>query len=152
MGLFAQIQAFLLTLILGIIASLIFHYYQQIVRSMRVRRNALYVTDIFLWMIMIVLIAAALLIINQVEIRVYVFIALLTGGFIYYKWLAQSMQQPLFIMGRATAFMIKAVSATLTKPFILAFNWLKTHIHRRYEPPTDSLDDDFSDDPDDLIE
>lgn|GEM_PF-306672 len=152
MGLFAQIQAFLLTLILGVIVSFIFHYYQQTIRSMRVGRNILYVTDIILWMIIIVLIAAALLIINQVEIRVYVFIALLAGGFIYYKWLAQYMRQPLFILGRATAFMLKAVKAALNKPFILALNWLKNGLRRRHKPTADIFDDDMDDNNDDLIE
>ncbi len=148
MGLFAQIQAFLLTSILGIIASLIFHYYQQTIRSMRVGRNSLYVMDIILWMIMIILIAAALLIINQGEIRVYVFIALLVGGLVYYKWLAKYMRPPLVIMGRSTAYMLKAIYSTMTKPFILLRSWLRTRAQRLEEP----LPDDQEPPPDDFIE
>ncbi|MEA4924805.1 MAG: spore cortex biosynthesis protein YabQ [Syntrophomonadaceae bacterium] len=148
MGLFAQIQAFLLTSILGIIASLIFHYYQQTIRSMRVGRNSLYVMDIILWMIMIIVIAAALLIINQGEIRVYVFIALFVGGLVYYKWLAQYMRPPLVIMGRSTACMLKAIYSTMTKPFILLRGWLRIRAQRLKEPPPDEQEPP----PDDFIE
>lgn len=139
MGLFAQIQAFLLTAILGTVASLIFHYYQLTVRSMRVGKKILYVMDVILWMIIIILTAAALLVINQGEIRVYVFIALIVGGFVYYKGLASYMRQPLWALGRATAFMLRAIYSTARKPLVLAVNWLRLRIHRKTGPPPEDI-------------
>jgi len=138
-GLLAQIQAFLLTSILGIIASLIFHYYQLTIRSMRVGRYPLYAMDIILWIIMIIMIAAALLMINQGEMRVYVFIALLVGGLVYYKWLSRYAHQPLYVLGRATAFMLKAVHFHLSRPVVWAITWLRTRELRRQSPPPDDL-------------
>lgn len=137
MGLFAQIQAFLLTFILGIIVGLIFHYYQLTIRSMGVGKYPLYLMDLILWIIMIIFIASALLLINQGEMRVYVFIALLIGGLVYYKCLARHLQQPIYVLGRATAFMVKAICANLTRPVIWAITWLRARHSQRQTPPPD---------------
>lgn len=139
MGLLAQIQAFLLTSVLGIMAGLIFHYYQLTIRSMRVGRYPLYALDVIMWIIMMIIIAAALLIINQGEMRVYVFIALVAGGLVYYKWLSRHVQQPLNILGRATAVMLKAAYSNLTRPVVGAITWLRTRNLRRQAPPPDDL-------------
>src|SRR5674476_367876 len=104
-GLFAQIEAFLLTFLLGMIAGLIFHYYQSTIHNLRMSRYVLYLMDFILWIIMIIVIAAALFLINLGEIRVYVFIALVAGGAVYYKCLARYMQRPILFLGGATAFM-----------------------------------------------
>lgn len=134
-----QIQAFLLTLVLGIIAGLIFHYYQLTIKSLRVGKYPLYAMDIILWIIMIVIIAAALLIINQGEMRVYVFIALLAGGLVYYKWLSQHIKQPLTVLSRATAFMLKTGYGNLTKPMVWVIIWLRARNFRKQAPPPDDL-------------
>ena len=145
MVLLVQIQAFLLTLVLGVIAGLIFHYYQLTIKNLRVGKYPLYAMDIILWIIMIIVIAAALLIINQGEMRVYVFIALLAGGLVYYKWLSQHIKQPLNVLGRATAFMLRAVYANLTRPMIWVIIWMRTRDLRRPSssssspPPPDDL-------------
>lgn len=139
MVLLAQIQAFLLTSVLGIIAGLLFHYYQLTIRSLRVGKYPLYAMDVVVWIIMLIVIAAALLIINQGEMRVYVFLALLAGGLVYYKCLAQHVQQPLNVLGRATAFMLKAVYANLTRPMVWVIIWLRTRDLRKQSPPPDDL-------------
>ena len=135
MGLFAQIQAFLLTFFLGAIAGLIFHYYQSTIRSLRIGRYLLYLMDFILWIIMIVIIGAALLVINQGEMRVYVFIALICGGGIYYKCLAQRLHQPVYILGKSTAQVMKFIASCLVKPFAIAFAWLKVQHQNRHKPP-----------------
>jgi len=134
-GLFAQIQAFLLTFFLGAIAGLIFHYYQSTIRSLRIGRYLLYLMDFILWIIMIVIIGAALLVINQGEMRVYVFIALISGGGLYYKCLSQRLHQPVYILGKSTAYVMKLISACIAKPFVAAFTWLKVQYRKRQKPP-----------------
>jgi spore cortex biosynthesis protein YabQ len=134
-GLFAQIEAFLLTFLLGMIAGLIFHYYQSTIHSLRIGRYVLYLMDFILWIIMIVVIAVALFLINQGEIRVYVFIALVAGGIVYYKSLARYMQRPILCMGRATASMFQAIFSGLAKPLFIASTWLRTQFQKRKKPP-----------------
>jgi len=138
-GLLAQIEAFMLTFLLGMMAGLIFHYYQSIIRSLRVGKYSLYLMDFILWIIMIIFIAAALLLINQGEIRVYVFLALLAGGGAYYECLARPIGPTIKFMGQATARVIQAVVSALAKPFILAMAWIKFQyrLRKRPSPPPD---------------
>ncbi|MDD3364322.1 MAG: spore cortex biosynthesis protein YabQ [Syntrophomonas sp.] len=143
-GLFAQIEAFLLTFLLGMIAGLIFHYYQSTIHNLRIGRYILYLMDFILWIIMIIVIAAALFLINQGEIRVYVFIALVAGGAVYYKCLAQYMQRPILSLGRATVFMFQAIFSGLAKPIVFAGTWLRAQWQKCKRPPP--IDDDTSDD------
>jgi spore cortex biosynthesis protein YabQ len=102
-----------------------------------VGRYPLYALDVVVWIIMIIIIAAALLIINQGEMRVYVFLALLTGGLVYYKWVSQYTQPTLYVLGRATAYMLKAVWANLTRPMVWTIIWLRTRSLRKQAPPPD---------------
>jgi len=134
-GLFAQIEAFLLTFLLGMIAGLIFHYYQSTIHNLRMSRYVLYLMDFILWIIMIIVIAAALFLINLGEIRVYVFIALVAGGAVYYKCLARYMQRPILFLGRATAFMFQAIFSGLAKPLVSAGTWLRAQFQKRKRPP-----------------
>ena len=135
MGLFAQIEAFMFTFLVGIIAGLIFHYYQSTIHNLRIGRYVLYLMDFILWIIMIIVIAAALFLINQGEIRVYVFIALVAGGAVYYKCLAQYMQRPILFLGRATASVFQAIFSGLAKPLVLAGTWLGDRYKKWKRPP-----------------
>jgi uncharacterized membrane protein len=91
--------------------------------------------DFILWIIMIIIIAAALFLINQGEIRTYVFLALVAGGAVYYKYLAQYMKRPVLFLGRSSASMLQAIFFGLKKPLILAGNWLQTQCKKRRRPP-----------------
>lgn len=114
-----------------------FHYYQLTIRSLRVGKYPLYMMDIILWIIMIIIIAAALLVINQGEMRVYVFIALLLGGLVYFKAAARRLHQPLYCMGRATAFMLKAIYSSLFKSAVRVKTWLRNRSCTTPMPPPD---------------
>ena len=142
-GLFAQIEAFLLTFLLGMISGLIFHYYQSTMHNLRIGRYVLYLMDFILWIIMIIIIAAALFLINQGEIRGYVFIALVIGGAVYYKCLAQYMQRPILFLGRASALGFQAIFTFLAKPLVIVITWLGAQCQKWRRPPhiDDSSDD-----------
>jgi spore cortex biosynthesis protein YabQ len=136
-GLFAQLQAFFLTFILGIAAGLIFHYYQSTIRNWRLGKYLLYLMD-FIWcIILIIIMAAALLLINQGEIRVYVFIALISGGVTYYKCLARKLQSSVQFLGRSTAYLFKKLGALITRPLRWLITWIYSQYNKRKIPPID---------------
>lgn len=137
MGLLAQIEAFFLTFIVGMLAGLIFHYYQTTIRSLRVGRIVLYLMDFILWIMLIIIIAAALLVINQGEMRVYVFLALITGGAVYYLSLARRLQPPVYFLGKSTAYILRKIGDWTTKPLIKAAAWLREQYRMRRRPPPD---------------
>ncbi|MDD4801343.1 MAG: spore cortex biosynthesis protein YabQ [Syntrophomonas sp.] len=141
-GLFAQIETFLLTFVLGIITAIIFHYYQSTIHNLRIGRYALYIMDFILWIMMIIIIAVSLYIINQGEIRVYVFIGLVAGGIVYYISMARFLKRPIYFLGRATAAMLQTVIYTFMKPLRLAVIWLKEQYKKRKKsPPPDNTND-----------
>ncbi|MEN6351077.1 MAG: spore cortex biosynthesis protein YabQ, partial [Syntrophomonas sp.] len=55
-GVLAQVKAFTLTLILGLLAGSIFHFYQLMIRRARVGKYLLYIIDFVLWIMMLVLV------------------------------------------------------------------------------------------------
>ena len=135
-GLFAQIEAFFLTSILGIATGMIFHYYQLSVRYSRVGKYFLYILDFFLWIFMILVVFIAMLIINQGEMRIYVLIALLTGIIIYYRGLSGRIE-PLLnkISRKSVSFLaniyrggIKAATYICTKIKAIIMKSMKNHV------------------------
>lgn len=92
----SQIQAFSLTLILGLITGVIFHYYQLFIRQARVGSVSLYIMDLVLWIFILALVFWAMICINQGEIRFYVLIAWLIGITIYFRALARRLYKLLF--------------------------------------------------------
>lgn len=135
LGLLAQIKTFLLTLLLGIIAGIIFHYYQLTIRALRARKYSLYLLDLFIWLLMILLISGGMLFINQGEFRIYIFLVLIAGGFIYFKLMAGIMNSPLGGLARSSAFILRAISHIFFKPF----EWIKKSAqsfwHRKHASP-----------------
>lgn len=82
-------------LLLGIASGLIFHFYQLFIRATKLKRILLYIVDFSLWIIMIIIIFSGVILINQGEVRVYVFIALLGGMFFYFKKMAKFVENTL---------------------------------------------------------
>ena len=92
-GLLGQVEAFILTLVLGLLTGTIFHFYQELVRAARVSRYVLYFLDFSLWIIIIALVFLGMLFINQGEMRIYVLIALVLGILIYYRRFASRLDR-----------------------------------------------------------
>lgn len=121
LGLIAQIKTFFLTLLLGMFAGIIFHYYQLTIRALQARKFAVYLLDLCFWLLMILLIAIGMLLINQGELRIYIFLVLLAGSIFYFKMLAQALRAPLNVFAKSTAWLLQKSGNALTKPFF----WLK---------------------------
>jgi len=142
LGLLAQIEMFFLTLLLGLLAGIIFHYYQLTIRSLQAGKYVLYLLDLFLWILMILLISLGMLLINQGELRIYFFLILLAGSLLYFKLLASSLEGPLKVLARVSATMLRFIGASLFKPL----KWLQYAVKRIWQrwhagpPPEDNAE------------
>ena len=94
-SLMTQFQNFFSTVVLGLMVGLVFHLYHLVIRMAGVGRFFLYLLDFFIWLILIVLVFLALLLINHGEVRVYVLVALASGGLVYYLYLSRLTAKPL---------------------------------------------------------
>lgn len=138
-GLLTQLKSFGLTLILGILAGGIFHYYQLTIRKARVGRYILYIIDLILWIFMLLLVFGSMLLINQGEMRLYVQIALLAGIIVYYYYFSASFYEAQSRMAQSTVTFLKTVARGLRKPIKRLQSSLKLALEkcRRPKPPDD---------------
>jgi len=130
-----QIQSFLLTLVLGVVAGMVFQFYQLLVRGARLGKYALYIMDFFLWMLMILLIFAAMLFINQGEMRVYVLIALVVGIILYHRYLGQVMEEPVSQAARLTIGIASFLTGLIKRPGRMVADWFKGLMKTGQAPP-----------------
>lgn len=137
-----QIQSFVLTAVLGVVAGMVFQFYQLLVRRARVGKYSLYVMDFFLWMLMILLIFAAMLFINQGEMRVYVLIALVVGIIIYHHYLGPTMEGPISTLAQLTITAVSFLFGIIKRPVLALSNWLKGLIKRGKGPPPSDKEED----------
>ncbi|MDD3853907.1 MAG: spore cortex biosynthesis protein YabQ [Syntrophomonadaceae bacterium] len=132
-----QIQAFCGTLLLGIGAGLIFQYYQTVIRLARLRKYALYIVDLTLWIVMIAIIFAAMFFINGGEMRIYVLLALLIGMLIYYYKLSGKMQSLIGYTAEATVAIIIRIMKIINKPFLWLGKAVRKWLDEFKKPPMD---------------
>ncbi|MDD2585710.1 MAG: spore cortex biosynthesis protein YabQ [Syntrophomonadaceae bacterium] len=137
-GLFAQVQAFVYTLILGILAGLIFHYYQLSVRLAGLGKYSLYILDFIIWIVMILVVFVGMLWINGGEMRVYVLISLFMGILIYYYSLAKRLNRYINKAARITVYLFSLLGKAMKKPIIVVIN-IRLNIFKRNKgvPPDD---------------
>lgn len=139
LGLLAQIKTFFLTLLLGILSGIIFHYYQLTIRALQARKYALYLLDVCFWLLMILLISLGMLLINQGELRIYIFIVLLAGSLIYFKMMAGMMRNPLGLFANSSAWLLQISGNLLAKPFVWMKKTVQNFWRRKHSsPPPDN--------------
>jgi spore cortex biosynthesis protein YabQ len=133
----AQIEAFSLTFILGLVAGLIFHYYQLTIRNIEIRRYSLYLLDFLLWMGMICVVSVGILLINQGEVRSYVFIALVLGVITYFRSIARYTSPSLQTIAQAGISLLRTTSRMIRGPFNRTVTWIKQVLRKRVpvDPP-----------------
>ena len=137
-----QIQSFVLTAVLGVVAGMVFQFYQLLVRRARLGKYSLYVMDFFLWMLMILLIFAAMLFINQGEMRVYVLIALVVGIIIYHHYLGPTMEGPVSTLAQLTISAFSFLIGIIRRPVLALGNWLKDLMKSGKGPPPSDEEED----------
>ncbi|NLZ54502.1 MAG: hypothetical protein GX892_15425 [Thermoanaerobacteraceae bacterium] len=139
-GLLSQLHAFLLTLVLGLITGVIFHYYQGVIRTARISRYVLYALDFFLWIFIIVLVFLVMLFINQGEMRVYVLIALVLGILLYYRCLSRRLERVISAAAQVTVTICSCIYGYLKKAIKWTISRLALLKPRPPEPPADAED------------
>jgi spore cortex biosynthesis protein YabQ len=140
-GLFAQIQAFVLTLLLGVIAGLVFHFYQLTIKGIRIGKYVLYICDFVMWIIMFGVVFISMLLINQGEMRVYVLIALFIGAFIYFHMLAHLVSSPLSRLAKAILWLMGTIVTAIGRPVARLKIFIINRIKKSTPPPPDDVND-----------
>lgn len=136
-GLIAQVEAFALTLLLGMLAAVLIHYYQLSIRVMNIGRYTLYLLDILFWIMMLILIFAGILAINQGELRIYVFIGLVLGALVYLRCLAPRTSKAIHSAALHTARNISRLSAAIKIPLLfLHTRWQLFKQSKKKPPPS----------------
>lgn len=137
--LLAQINIFFLTLFLGAIAGIIIHYYQLVIRALKAGKYTLYLLDFILWLLMILVVSLGMLVINQGALRVYTFLFLIVGGFIYFKLLAPRLYRPLQIIAEMNVLLLRKSASLFIKPgqWLTKAIRLKWRNHHPQVPPED---------------
>jgi spore cortex biosynthesis protein YabQ len=139
-GLFAQIHNFVLTLLLGVIAGLIFHFYQLLIGYARINKYLLYVCDFIVWIIMLVLVLIGMLLINQGEMRVYVLIALIIGALVYFQMLANKLKEPLARVAQALLWLSGSIVRAIKRPLARLVVFIKSKLAKPVIPPPEDID------------
>jgi len=137
-GVLFQLQAFVLTSLLGVVAGLIFHFYQTTIRKAGVNRIILYVFDVIIWILMIIIVFLAMLFINEGEMRVYVLLALIAGIILYYYKLTRLTGNAVNKGAEAIVKVIGWILELIFNPILYAVRWVKEEIKKlRPTPPPD---------------
>ncbi|MDD3270331.1 MAG: spore cortex biosynthesis protein YabQ [Syntrophomonadaceae bacterium] len=138
-GLLMQLKSFGLTLILGVLAGGIFHYYQLTIRKARIGRYLLYIMDLILWIFMLSLVFLSMLLINQGEMRLYVLIALLGGIIIYYHYFSSSFYQIQSRLAELTVSLMSSLVRKIKRTIKRFAGFVKISLQkcRRPKPPSD---------------
>lgn len=112
----SQLYVFFLTVLSGVVTGFLLHYYQMILKKGRVGRVSLYVLDFSFWFLLILITFFLLLIINFAEIRVYIFIALLTGILVYFYFLSARLSRGVAFLAKITISSLRGIWAFFTWP------------------------------------
>lgn len=139
-GLLGQIEAFILTLVLGLLTGTIFHFYQELIRAARVSRYVLYLLDFSLWIIIIALVFLGMLFINQGEMRIYVLVALVLGIIIYYRRFASRLDAGISHLAGIIVAAVAAIVRNIKKVLLWAKNIMAKLKPHPKDPPADLED------------
>ena len=105
-----QLQTFILTGLTGVAAGFIFHYYQLTVRKARIGKYFLYILDFIWWIFILLLVFAAMLLINQGEIRLYIILTLFAGVILYFYFFSARLIRIVDQWAKGTVFIIASFS------------------------------------------
>lgn len=84
-----QFYAFLITVLIGLIAGFCYDFYRVTRSKFGLRKAGTYLGDIIFWLVLTALVFGLLLAGNWGEVRLYVFIGLVLGALIYAKFLSR---------------------------------------------------------------
>jgi len=92
-SIYDQIIAFAVTIAIGFLAGILFDVYRIIRGLWQPKRIGTFIGDVIFWFIMTCLVFILLLLGNWGELRIYVFIGITTGYFLYLKYFSKKVQR-----------------------------------------------------------
>lgn len=119
-----QAGVFLLTLITGIGLAVLFDVYRVIRRQLRLCTILTYIGDFIYWVIATCIAFGVLLAGNGGEVRLYVFIGLLSGALIYYQMLSRYVIKSIIKMLGLAGVCLKYVSWLWQHTVCKPISWL----------------------------
>ena len=120
-----QAYSFFHTLLLGIVLGAFFHFYWLLLRIARMGRKLLTLTDALFCLVLLVWIGAGLFLINAGDLRLYVWIGLGFGGWVYRQCFSRFFAPGL---NRLAAFAVRLagfVKRSLLFPGRMLHKWLQ---------------------------
>ena len=112
-----QAWEFLLTAAIGLIVAGLFHFHQNNIKHFPIQGIWLWVFDLCVWLVVIPLVFAGLLLINQGEVRFHTFLALFLGGVLYMAYLKPLLHRPVELASLFTVKSFRAVLSLLVIPW-----------------------------------
>lgn len=110
----------ILTIAAGMLLGLIFDFYRVVRGLVRPRRWLTSVGDLLYWLVATAVVFVALLLGNWGELRLYVFLGLLAGVGVYYKWASmlaiRLLRYVLRLTGRLTTALRLGVVLAVVRP------------------------------------
>ncbi len=91
-----QLNAFLLTMIIGLVSGLTYDLYRVLRELLRLRKTGTFVGDLLFWMFLLVLVFALLLVGNNGEVRFYVLLGLALGAAIHLVFFSSSARRLIY--------------------------------------------------------
>lgn len=116
----AQLVSFLITVIAGMAAGLLYDLYILLRRTIRPKRWVTDLGDLLFWLLAIGTVYGILLIFNWGEVRLYVFIGLVVGAVLYYNLLSKVFVMVITKVVQGIATFVTYLWMAITFPFQLA--------------------------------
>ena len=115
-----QVQAFGLTVTLGILMGFLFDFYRVLFQFVRPAKWLTQVADLLFWLVLAAVVFSILLLSNWGEVRAYVFLGLAVGVGVHLRWFSRT---TLRCLQRLFRFLITAYNF-LINLFIWPVRWL----------------------------
>lgn len=86
-----QIYIFIITIVSGLLAGLLFDLYRMLAVTLKLKKRGIMLGDILFWLILTLAALGFLLLKNQGDLRIYIFMGLTVGAICYLRYLSKYM-------------------------------------------------------------
>lgn len=145
----SQLHTFIITIATGIFLGILFDGYRVLRGTFRPRVVMTWVADLLYWLIATVVVFLALVVSNWGELRFYVFLGIVSGVIVYYRWLSlyairllsaivRLVKGIIMLLKKMIMFVIKPVAWCINMfywPFEFSSRKVKGWYHLKYPTP-----------------
>ena len=119
-----QLHTFMVTVAIGAGLGILYDFYRVGKRALRLRSLLTAVGDLLYWLAATVIVFLTLLYCNWGELRLYVFLGLASGAFLYFRFLSLYPVRVLLFMGRISRRMSRFAAASIYFLVIRPVLWI----------------------------